>query len=87
MEKDPLTDSEAKLFAALQSLKEEVDTQVLQNAQQLNNESYTLAMIQRIVALQFVQKHGLPADPATLQRIAAQLLQEYLRDYRGGNVA
>ena len=30
MEKDPLTDSESKLFEALQSLKKEVDPNVLQ---------------------------------------------------------
>jgi type I restriction enzyme R subunit len=29
MEKDPLTDSESKLFEALQSLKKEVDAQIL----------------------------------------------------------
>ena len=33
MEKDPLTDSESKLFEALQSLKKEVDANVLQNSQ------------------------------------------------------
>ena len=31
MEKDPLTDSESKLFEALQGLKREVDLQILQN--------------------------------------------------------
>jgi type I restriction enzyme R subunit len=49
MEKDPLTDSESKLFEALQSLKKEVDEHVLQNANMLENESFVEKMMVRLV--------------------------------------
>jgi len=37
MEKDPLTDSQSKLFEALSGLKAEVDKQIEQNAKMLYN--------------------------------------------------
>ena len=37
MEKDPLTDSERKLFEALKGLKLAVDKEILQNAKLLEN--------------------------------------------------
>jgi type I restriction enzyme R subunit len=40
MEKDPLTESESKLFEALQSLKKEVDSEIEQNSKMMENESY-----------------------------------------------
>src|SRR5690606_15837030 len=48
MEKDPLTDSEQKLFEALQSLKEKADEQILKNANMLANENYVEKMMLRI---------------------------------------
>ena len=48
MEKDPLTDSEAKLFAALSALKKSVDEEVLQNSSMLDNESYVEKMMMKI---------------------------------------
>ena len=39
MEKDPLTESESKLYEALSSLKKEIDEHVLKNSRMLDNES------------------------------------------------
>ena len=44
MEKDPLTDSESKLFEALKGLKTEIDTQIEQNAKMLENENFVKKM-------------------------------------------
>ena len=81
MEKDPLTSSESKLFAALQSLKEEIDTQVLQNAQMLNNESFVEKMMLKVVVDQLHNKHHLASDPEKIRRINSLLVREYLNEY------
>jgi len=83
MEKDPLTDSEAKLFEALQSLKQEVDTQILQNSNMLENESYVEKMILRLVIQQLKNKHQLPLDAANSKRINAMVVKEYLNEFYG----
>ncbi|WP_233268449.1 hypothetical protein [Cellulophaga sp. L1A9] len=53
MEKDPLTDSERKLFDALKGLKSAVTTEIQQNANSLENESYVERMVMRLVINQF----------------------------------
>jgi type I restriction enzyme R subunit len=83
MEKDPLTDSEAKLFEALQSLKQEVDTQILQNSSMLENESYVEKMILRLVIQQLKNKHLLPLDATNSKRINAMVVKEYLNEFYG----
>src|SRR5690606_9556804 len=83
MEKDPLTDSEAKLFEALSSLKEEIDTQVLQNSQMLDNESYVEKMMMKIVINQLHKKHHLDLNPEKTRRINGLLVKEYMNEYHG----
>ena len=65
MEKDPLTDSESKLFEALQGLKKEVDHQIMQNAKLLENESFVEKMMMRLVIDQFKNKNDIPLDALT----------------------
>ena len=83
MEKDPLTDSESKLFEALQSLKKEVDLQVLNNSNMLENESFVEKMMVRLVIDQLKNKHQLPLDAAASKRINALVVKEYLNEYYG----
>ncbi len=83
MEKDPLTDKEAKLFEALQSLKKEIDAQVLQNSQMLDNENYITNMMQRIVIDQLHNKYQLGLNPEKTKRINGLLVKEYLNEYHG----
>jgi type I restriction enzyme R subunit len=87
MEKDPLTDSESKLFEALQSLKREVDTQILNNAKMLDNEVYVERMIARLVISELMKKHHLNLDPQTSKRINSMVVKEYLSEYRGAGIA
>ena len=49
MEKDPLTDSEGKLFEALNGLKIKVDKEIEQNAKMLENENFVEKMMMRLV--------------------------------------
>ncbi len=83
MEKDPLTDSESKLFEALQSLKKEVDAQILQNANIMDNESYVEKMIMRLVISQLKTKYDLPLDADRSKNINNLIVKEYMNEYYG----
>jgi type I restriction enzyme R subunit len=83
MEKDPLTDSESKLFEALQALKKDVDAQVLQNSQMLDNESYVEKMMMKLVIKQLHTEHHLGLDPEKTKRINSLLVKEYMNEYHG----
>ena len=83
MEKDPLTDSESKLFEALQSLKKEVDAQILQNSKMLENESFVEKMMVRLVIDQLKNKHNLSLDAAKSKYINAMIVKEYMNEFYG----
>ncbi|MCC6684101.1 MAG: type I restriction endonuclease subunit R [Bacteroidia bacterium] len=83
MEKDPLTDSESKLFEALQSLKQAVDEQITQNAHMLENESFVEKMILRLVINQLKNKYELPLDAERSQNINHLIVKEYMNEYFG----
>ncbi len=83
MEKDPLTDSETKLFEALSGLKKEIDQQILQNSKMLDNESFVEKMILRLVVDQFKNKHNIAIDAATSKRINGMIVKEYMDEYYG----
>lgn len=83
MEKDPLTDSEVKLFEALQSLKEKADEQVLNNSNMLSNESYVEKMMMRLVVQELKNHHKFDLDMEKTKRINALLVKEYLNEYQG----
>ena len=83
MEKDPLTDSESKLFEALQGLKKEVDLHIIQNSKMLENESFIEKMIMRLVIDQFKNKQHIPLDTATSKRINGMIVKEYMNEFYG----
>lgn len=83
MEKDPLTDSESKLFEALQDLKKVVDLQILQNSDMMKNESFVERMTMRLVIDQFKNKHHIDLDPAATKRINGMVVKEYMNEFYG----
>ena len=83
MEKDPLTDSEAKLFEALTSLKQSIDEEVLQNSSMLDNESYVEKMMMKIVVNKLHKEHDLGLTPDKVRRINSLLVKEYMNEYHG----
>jgi len=83
IEKDPLTDSESKLFEALKGLKTEIDKQIEQNAKMLENENFVKKMTMRLVIDQFKTKQKLPLTPSTTKRINNLLVKEYMNEYQG----
>jgi type I restriction enzyme R subunit len=86
MEKDPLTDSESKLFEALQSLKKEVDEHILQNSNMLENESFVEKMMVRLVIDQLKNKHHLDMDAETAKNINTMIVKEYMNEFYGRRV-
>ena len=82
MEKDPLTDSELKLFEVLSELKEEVDNQILQNTKILENESFVDKMIARLVITEF-KKKSIPLDLNKSKRVINLVSNEYMNEYYG----
>lgn len=83
MEKDPLTDSESKLFEALQGLKKEVDNHILQNSNILENESFVEKMIIRFVIDQFKNKHNISLNAENSKRINGMVVKEYMNEFYG----
>ena len=83
MEKDPLTDSESKLFEALQSLKKEVDAQIVQNSKMMENESYVERMMVKMVIEQLKNKHHLPLDAEQAKVINGLMVKEYMNEFHG----
>ena len=83
MEKGELTDSESKLFDALMGLKEKADTQLLQNAHLLDNESYASKMMLRIVIEQFKKENQISLNAAGSKYINQLVMKEYLNEYQG----
>ena len=83
MEKDPLTDSESKLFDILNGLKVEVDKHIEQNSKMLENEEFVEKMMKRLVIEQFQSRQQLPLTPVTIKRINNLLVKEYMNEYQG----
>jgi type I restriction enzyme R subunit len=83
MEKDPLTDSESKLFEALQSLKKEVDAKILQNSRIMENESYVTQMIGNLIIEQLLDKHHLPINFEQTNLIEGIMVKEYMNEFYG----
>lgn len=83
MEKDPLTDSESRLFGALSGLKVEVDKQIEQNLKMLDNENYVDKMVMRLVMEQFKDKQHILLTTTEIKRIKGLVVKEYINEYHG----
>jgi len=82
-EKDPLTDSESKLFEALMGLKKDVDLQIERKAKVLENEKYVEKMILRLVIDQFKNKQHIPINVVDSKRINTLVVKEYMNEFYG----
>ena len=79
MEKEPLTNSDKKLFSILSNLKSKVDNQIEKNTQVLLNENYVNRMFIKLIVDQFQDK--IIIDPTTIKNINGLLAKEYLNEY------
>ncbi len=83
MEKNPLTESESKLFSILSNLKFEVDDRIEKNTQILSNESFINRMVTRLIVDQFKKINDISLTPKIANNINKLLVQEYLDEYQG----
>lgn len=83
MEKDPLTESESKLFDALNGLKHSVDGQIEKNSKMLANEEFVTKMIKRLVISEFKDKQNIPMTASSVRRVDGYLVKEYMNEYSG----
>jgi len=83
MEKDPLTESESKLFDALNGLKHSVDGQIQKNSKMLANEEFVTKMIKRLVISEFKDKQNIPMTASSVRRVDGYLVKEYMNEYSG----
>ncbi|MDP3358316.1 MAG: type I restriction endonuclease [Lutibacter sp.] len=81
-EKGGLTKRESELFEALQSVKNEADTQVIQNRRLLENEGYLDKMMIKLVINQF-EKENINLNPETSKYINNLVVQEYINEFHG----
>ena len=81
MEKDPLTESESKLFEALSNLKHEVDSEILRNTKMMDNEGYVEQLMLKLVAQNIMKPFKI--SPARTKSINSILLKEYMNEYHG----
>jgi type I restriction enzyme R subunit len=83
MEKDPLTDSESKLFDALKGLKTEVDKQIQQIAKMLENENFIKQMIPPLIFSEFEDKQGIDLALESAEMINLLVVKEYMNENHG----
>ena len=83
MEKDPLTESESKLFELLSGLKREVDLKIEQNTHILRNENFTDKMVTRLIIDEFKTKNNIPMTAHVARNINALLVKEYINEHQG----
>lgn len=83
MEKDPLTESESKLYEALSGLKKAIDEQLLKNTSLLDNEKYAEKMMIKIVFDELHKKHNLGLNAERTKQINGLIVKEYLNEYNG----
>lgn len=83
MEKDPLTDSERKLFEALNGLRNAIDKELGQNSKIMENESYVERMVKRLVVEQFKKEQKIDINLSDVTRINRIIVTEYMNEYNG----
>lgn len=83
MEKDPLTDSESKLFDALKGLKSQIDNKMQKNSKMMENENFIKQMIPPIILDEFEAKCGVDLELESLEMINQLIVKEYMNEYHG----
>ncbi len=87
MERGAFTESERRIFEALNGVKAQADEQVLQNTQLLGNDSYFEKMMMPLVIGQFRNRQKIPLNPDTSRYINQLVVNEYINEFASGSSA
>lgn len=79
-----ISESERKIAAALISVKEDADQQVLNNSQILDNESYFERQMMPLVLNRFYKEQQIKLNADTSKYINHLVVAEYLKEYNTG---
>ena len=85
MERGGISESERKIFKALNGIKKSADDQVMQNAQILDNESYFERMMMPHIIDQFMKKQNIKLNPDVSKYINKLVVAEYLNEFNTGS--
>lgn len=80
-----LSESERRIFEALTGVKQQADTQVLQNTQLLANESYFERMMMPLVIGEFQNQRNIKLNPVASRTINRLVVTEYMNEFTSGN--
>ncbi|MCF6347538.1 MAG: DEAD/DEAH box helicase family protein [Flavobacteriaceae bacterium] len=83
LEKGGLTKRESQLFEALQMVKNEADTHVIQNSKLLENDGYFDKMMIKLIIHQFVTENNIDLNPETSKFINNIVVEEYINEFYG----
>ena len=82
-ERGGISDSERKIHAALTGVKQDADSQVLQNSQLLDNESYFERSMMPHVIVRFRDEQAIPLNVEVSHYINHLVVGEYLKEFNG----
>lgn len=80
-----ISDSERKIYAALEGVKKDADAQVLNNSQLLDNESYFERQMMPLVIKRFMQEQQIKLNASTSRYINHLVVGEYLKAFNTGS--
>ena len=83
LERGSISDSERKIHAALTGVKQDADTQVLQNNQLMDNESYFERSMMPHVIVRFRDEQAIPLNVEVSHYINHLVVGEYLNEFNG----
>lgn len=85
LERKEFSETERRIYDALQGVKKLADDQVLQNTQILDNESYFERLIMPLVISQFKTQNKINLDADASRYINALVVREYMNEFNNGS--
>ncbi len=83
VENKTISERESQIFEALQSVKHNADSQVLQNTKLLENENYFSSQMMQLVIEQFMKKNKIKLNADTSKYINGLVVSEYINEFHG----
>ncbi len=77
-------ETELRIFEALTGVKQQADSQVLQNTQLLSNESYFERMMMPLIINEFQTQRKIKLDPDASRTINHLVVTEYMNEFSSG---
>ncbi|WP_241602192.1 type I restriction endonuclease subunit R [Rosenbergiella nectarea] len=84
-ERRDITDSERKIFEALLGVKEDADSQVLDNTSVIDNESYFERHLLPKVHNRFIKQQSIPLNAEAVRYVNHLVVAEYLKEFNTGS--